>query len=119
MRKLNTSLLAGLAVTSLLYAGSGVWADDDHDEFKAWLRGFNEVPAVSSTGRGEFTARIRGNAVDWELSYEQLEGTVTTAAHIHLGQRDVNGGVSVFFCGGTTPPCTPTSGTFRGTFTAA
>jgi hypothetical protein len=41
------------------------------------------------------------------------------AAHIHLGQRDVNGGVSVFFCGGpTTPACTPGSGSFSGTFTA-
>jgi hypothetical protein len=120
MRTLNTSLLAGLAITSLLYAGSGVRADDDHDQFKARLRGFNEVPAVSSTGRGEFTARIGEAAVDWELSYERLEGTPTTAAHIHLGQKDVNGGVSVFFCGGTTTPaCTPTSGTFRGTFTAA
>lgn len=120
MLKLNRSVLAGLAVTSLLYVGSGVWADDDHDQFKARLQGFNEVPAISSTGRGEFTARIRGDAVDWELSYEGLEGTITTAAHIHLGQKDVNGGVSVFFCGGTTTPaCTPGSGTFRGTFTAA
>ncbi|MGH6865387.1 MAG: CHRD domain-containing protein [Methyloceanibacter sp.] len=120
MRKLNRSLLAGLAVTSLLYAASGVGADDNRHQFKARLQGFNEVPAVSSTGRGEFTARIRGDAVDWELSYKRLEGTVTTAAHIHLGQKDVNGGVSVFFCGGTTTPaCTPTSGTFGGTFTAA
>lgn len=121
MRKLNSSLLRGLAVTSLLYTASGVWADDDRQHFKARLQGFNEVPAISSTGRGEFTARIRGeDAVDWELSYEALEGTITTAAHIHLGQKDVNGGVSVFFCGGTTtPPCTPGSGTFRGTFTAA
>jgi hypothetical protein len=121
MRKLNTSLLAGLAVTSLLYAGSGVSADDDHDEFKARLRGFNEVPAVSSTGEGKFTAQIRGeDTVDWELSYKRLEGTPTTAAHIHLGQKDVNGGVSVFLCGGTTTPaCTPTSGTFRGSFSAA
>jgi len=121
MRKLNKSLLAGLAVTSLLYAGSGVWADDDRQQFRARLQGFKEVPAISSTGRGEFTARIRGeDAVDWELSYEGLEGTVTTAAHIHLGQKDVNGGVSVFFCGGTiTPACTAGSGTFSGTFRAA
>ncbi|HYU44186.1 MAG TPA: CHRD domain-containing protein [Vicinamibacteria bacterium] len=87
---------------------------------KARLQGFNEVPAISSTGSGEFTAHIRGDAVDWELSYQGLEGTVTTAAHIHLGQKDVNGGVSVFFCGGpTTPPCTPASGSFSGTFTAS
>lgn len=118
---LNRSLLGGLAVTSLLYMASGVWADDDHQQFKARLQGFNEVPAISSTGRGEFTARIRGeDAVGWELSYEGLEGTVTLFAHIHLGQKDVNGGVSVFFCGGGgRPACTPGSGTFRGTFTAA
>jgi hypothetical protein len=105
---------------ALVTTASEVGADDNRHQFKARLQGFNEVPAVSSTGRGEFTARIRGEAVDWELSYERLEGTVTTAAHIHLGQKDVNGGVSVFFCGGTTTPaCTPTAGTFGGTFTAA
>ncbi len=121
MRKLNTSLLTGLTVTSLLYAGSAVRADDDLQMFKAKLRGFNEVPAVSSTGRGKFIARIRGEeAIDWELSYDRLEGTITSAAHIHLGQAEVNGGVSVFFCGGTTTPaCSPGSGSFSGTFTAA
>jgi CHRD domain-containing protein len=120
MRKLNKSLLGGLAVTSLLYTASGVWADDERQYFKARLRGFQEVPAISSTGSGEFTARIRGDAVDWTLSYEGLEGTITTASHIHLGQKDVNGGVSVFFCGGpTTPACTNPSGSFSGTFTAA
>ena len=120
MRKLDRSLLGGLAVTSLLCMTSGVWADDHRQKFTARLNGFNEVPAVSSTGSGKFTARIHGDSVEWELSYEGLEGTVTTAAHIHLGQQDVNGGVSVFFCGGTTTPaCTPGSGTFRGTFTAA
>jgi hypothetical protein len=120
MLKLNTSLLAGFAVTSLLYAGFGVWADDERQHFKARLHGFQEVPAISSTGRGEWTARIRGDAVDWELSYEGLEGTITTASHIHLGQKDVNGGVSVFFCGGGgQPACTNPSGSFSGTFTAA
>lgn len=106
-----------LAVLALL--GAAVTARADQT-VKARLHGFNEVPAVSSTGSGEFRATIREDAVDWELSYEGLEGTVTTAAHIQLGQKDVNGGVSVFFCGGTTtPPCTPGSGTFSGTFTAA
>lgn len=121
MRNLNTKLLAGLAMTSLLYAGSGAWADDDERNFfKARLTGFSEVPAVSSTGRGVWTARIRGDSVDWELSYEGLEGTTTAASHIHLGQKDVNGGVSVFFCGGSpTTLCTPGSGAFSGTFRAA
>jgi hypothetical protein len=112
--------MAGLGIATLLCAGSWVRADDDHRRVRARLTGFNEVPAISSTGSGEFSAKIREDAVDWELSYENLEGTVTSAAHIHLGQKDVNGGVSVFFCGGaTTPACTPGSGTFSGTFTAA
>lgn len=118
--RVRTSLMAGLAVATLLYAVSWVGADSNRHRVKARLHGFNEVPAVSSTGSGEFTARIREDAVDWELRYVDLEGTVTTASHIHFGQRDVNGGVSVFFCGGGgQPACTPSSGSFSGTFTAA
>lgn len=122
MRNLSKSVLGGLAVTSLICAASAVWADDDNERnsFKTRLKGFTEVPAVSSTGRGEFTARIRGDTIEWTLSYEALEGTTTAAAHVHLGQKDVNGGVSFFLCGGpTTLPCTPTSGSFSGTATAA
>ncbi len=107
-----------LAVLALLATAVAARADQT---VKARLHGFNEVPAVSSTGSGEFTAQIRGeDAIEFELSYEGLEGTVTAAAHIHLGQTDVNGGVSVFFCGGGgRPACTPSSGTFSGTATAA
>jgi hypothetical protein len=123
MRKLNKSLLAGLAVTSLIYAGTGVRADDDNqrNHFKARLQGFNEVPAVSSTGTGRLQARIvDDSSIDFELTYEDLEGTVTTAAHVHLGNKSDSGGVSYFFCGGGgRPACTATSGTFTGTVTAA
>src|SRR5712691_28300 len=123
MRKLNTTLLAGFAVTSLLYAGFGVRADDDNqrNHFKARLQGFGEVPAVSSTGTGRFQARIvDDSSIDFELTYEGLEGTVTTAAHVHLGNKSDSGGVSYFLCGGGgRPACTATSGTFTGTVTAA
>ena len=122
MRNLNTKLLAGLAMTSLLYAGSGAWAgDDDRDHFKARLLGFNEVPAVSSTGSGKFRARIiDDSSIVFELTYENLEGTTTTAAHVHLGNKSDAGGVSYFLCGGGgKPACTPTSGTITGTVIAA
>jgi hypothetical protein len=121
MRKVCFSVLGGLAATGLFYTASAVWADSDRNEFKARLLGFTEVPAVSSTGRGRFSARIRGDdAIDWRLSYENLEGVTTTAAHVHFGQKDVNGGVSFFLCGGGgRPACTPDSGTFSGTATAA
>ena len=122
MRNLNTKLLAGLAMTSLLYVGSGVRADDDdRDHFKARLLGFNEVPAVSSTGTGKFRARIiDDSSIAFELTYENLEGTVTNAAHVHLGNKSDAGGVIYFLCGGGgRPACTPTSGTFTGTVVAA
>ena len=120
MHKVSFSLLGSLAVTSLFYTASTVWADDDRNEFRTRLLGFTEVPAVSSTGRGRFSAVVSGDAIHWRLSYEGLEGTITTAAHVHLGQKDVNGGVSFFLCSGPGQPlCTPTSGSFSGTARAA
>ena len=63
------------------------------------LTGYEEVPAVSTVGNGEFRARISndGSSIQWELAYSDLEGTVQQA-HIHLGQSGVNGGISVFLC---------------------
>jgi hypothetical protein len=90
------------------------------------LTGFEEPPAVSSTGEGEFSAQISsdGSAIEYELSYRSLEGTVTQA-HIHLGQKGVNGGIAVWLCGteaipgpAGTPRCPTPSGTVSGTITA-
>ncbi len=49
-----------------------------------------------------------------------MEGITTLAAHIHLGQRSVNGGVAAFLCGGgDKPPCPATAGTVTGVIDAA
>ena len=87
---------------------------------KAELDGFQEVPAISSTGSGEFRARISqdDSTIEFELSYSGLEGTALFA-HIHLGQPGVAGGVSVFLCGGGGKPACPASGTVTGTVIAA
>jgi CHRD domain len=101
---------------------SGTAADRKANSLKANLKGFEEVPAISSTGTGDLRVTIATdeNSFDFELSYEGLEGTTTNASHIHLGQKSVIGGVSVFLCGGGgRPSCTPTSGTFTGTVTAS
>jgi hypothetical protein len=122
------SKMTVLAGAVLLLASLGVPASAGADEgrggrsFEAKLKGFEEVPAVSSTGRGEFRLRVSNdeNSVEFELSYANLEGATTNAAHIHIGQKSVNGGVMAFLCGGGgRPPCTPTSGTFTGTITAS
>jgi hypothetical protein len=92
-----------------------------NDSHKARLLGFEEVPAVSSTGTGELRLKIDedNQIIEYELSYENLEGTTTNASHIHLGQTSVSGGVFAFLCGGGgKPACTPTSGTFTGTIAA-
>ena len=94
-------LAAGLLVASLAGATSG------KTSFKANLVGYNEVPAVSSNGSGSFRAMIDDDAqtITYELTYGGLNSTALFA-HIHLGQRNVNGGVSAFLCGGgDKPPC--------------
>ena len=95
--------------------------------FHAKLTGFQEVPSVATVARGEFRASISEDeqSIEYELTYEGLQGNVTQA-HIHFAQRHVNGGIVLWFCGtqsnlgpAGTPTCTPGSGTFTGTFTTA
>lgn len=80
-------LVAALAGQSALAAG----------QVKARLSGFEEVPAISTAAGGEFVAHIGSGNLSYSLSYEGLEGNVLQA-HIHLGQKGVNGSVSVFLC---------------------
>src|SRR5687767_4236956 len=100
-----------IAVPVLLAAMTAYAGGDGSNNFSARFRGYSEVPAVSSTGQGTFRARLNEGttpSLDYTLTYSQLEGTSTLAAHIHLGQPDVNGGVSAFLCGGAgKPPCPP------------
>ena len=88
------------------------------------LTGFNEVPVVSTVATGTFEARVApdGESFDWTLTYSDLEND-STQAHIHVGQPDVNGGISVWLCNRTaTPPagvtpevCPLRGGTVSGT----
>jgi hypothetical protein len=120
MKKLSLRLLvAGAAVVAMLGVPGLVAAGET---IHARLNGFEEVPAVSTTGGGEFRGKISkdGSSFDYELSYADLEGNSTLFAHIHLGQKDVNGGVSVFLCGGGgKPACPAISGTVTGTVLAS
>jgi CHRD domain len=95
-------LAAGLLVASLAGAAA------EKKNFKADLDGYNEAPAVSSNGFGTFRAMIDDDAqtITYELSYGGLN-SAALFAHIHLGQRNVNGGVSAFLCGGGDKPACP------------
>jgi hypothetical protein len=114
--------VAALGIAAFALAG-GSGAGFNH--LKATMSGYQEVPAVSSTGTADFTADVSkdGSSISWQLSYGGLEGTVTQS-HIHFGQRSVTGGISVFLCTnlGNGPAGTqlcPQSGTISGTITAA
>ena len=90
--------------------------------FHADLNGFQEVPAVSTTGYGSFDATlVDENTLHYVFKYADLEGGNSLFAHVHFGTRYVNGGVSFFLCGGSTKPdpCPNGSGEVEGDVTAA
>jgi len=117
-RSMNLLVVGGvfLAAMSAYAGGDG----GNSNSFKARLSGNQEVPAISSTGAGEFRARLRNDRLDYSLSYDALEGNTTLFAHIHIGQKSVNGGVAAFLCGGGgKPACPNTGGTVEGSIVAA
>jgi CHRD domain len=110
------SLVIGLLLAVVAFSVSA------HDnKVRARLTGTHEVPVVSTQASGEFEASIEpDNTVTFKLSYEGIEGGAVTQAHIHLGQKSVNGNVMAFLCGGSTKPACPASpATVEGTITAA
>jgi hypothetical protein len=112
------SVISSVVVATGLAASLGTMAighDDDGEHgrgrrLSAVLRGFNEVPTVSSAARGSFQALISedGSEIAYRLDYSGLEGSVIQA-HIHFGAAGTSGGVSVWLCGN--PPTTPPPGT--------
>jgi hypothetical protein len=114
------------SVIVLLVTVAVVLADGGFKRIREFLVGFEEVPSVSTTGNGEFSARINKaeTEITYSLSYADLEGDVQQA-HIHLGQRGVNGGITVFLCSNLgngpvgTQPCPAPPATITGTITAA
>jgi hypothetical protein len=114
--------LPALVVAAVLSAGAHA---DNGDRIHARLHSYQEVPAASSTARGSFEGRIVGDSsITYELRYTGLESSVTQA-HIHFGQRHVNGGIAVFLCSNLgngpagTQACPTPSATITGTITAA
>src|SRR6266545_6784309 len=93
LRIAATALIVTLAGTSIALAGVGKGKDDDNG-FAARLIGFNEVPANNTAGHGDLTFTMTSTQITFKLVYADLSGP-PAAAHIHVGQKNVNGGVSV------------------------
>ena len=117
--------MAVAVVGAMAVAGTAAVAGHGSKQFRASLDGFEEVPVVMTTGSGSFRAVVTpsGDGFEYRLSYSGLEGNVTQA-HIHVGQRLANGGISAFFCSNLgngpagTQPCPPSPATITGTITA-
>jgi CHRD domain-containing protein len=89
--------------------------------FQTKLIGYDEVPALSSTGHGTFSAEINrtDTQIDFTLTYADLSA-FAAAAHIHIAQPGVAGGVMAFLCGGGGKPACPASpATVTGSIVAA
>ena len=96
--KSTRTLLAGVVTTGLALAAAPVQGDHEK-EFKARLKGVQEVPSISTGASGRFQLEIneRTKVGRWKLRYGGLEGDVQQA-HIHFAQKGVNGGITVFLC---------------------
>jgi hypothetical protein len=110
-------VLAGVGAGAFIASAQG-----NQQRFRTRLTGFAEVPAVSSTGHGDFRLSVNpgDSTLSYELQYENLEGATTLFAHVHIGQTSVNGGIAFFLCGGGgKPACPNTSGSVSGTIVVA
>jgi hypothetical protein len=122
----HRSIFKAVAVVGLTLLGAAGSALA-HDDLNTKLKGYDEVPAVSSAATGRFKASIdkASNTIRYEVSYSGLEGEVRQS-HIHFGQRGVNGGITIWLCQTTanpspvpsTPVCVQ-SGTVSGVISAA
>jgi hypothetical protein len=129
MKSLRVKAAAAVAVLGLAGVGTAAIAHD-RSRFAAGLSGYEEIPTLSTSGGGSFSAQInRGkDEIRYTLSYHgpfdanPAIGTVTQA-HIHLGARAFSGGIAAFLCSNLgngpagTPACPATEGTVTGTIT--
>ncbi|MBI5717970.1 MAG: CHRD domain-containing protein [Burkholderiales bacterium] len=121
---LSRAVLGTVATLALALAALQARATDE-PSIEIRLHGFSEVPVVSTVAQGRFKAWLDQGIVRYELSYSGLEGDVRQA-HIHLGQRGVNGGIMVWLCQtsfnvdplGRAPICPP-SGSVSGVLDAS
>jgi hypothetical protein len=135
--------LTVLGIALIVGVGSASYAIAGHDDgpghvpntknFHATLLGYEETPANSTTGYGQFDAKLdtSTNTIHYTFTYANLEGQKVSSgkilfAHVHFGQKGVAGGVSFFLCDNSTVPVAQAcpddgtgSGSVSGDITAA
>jgi hypothetical protein len=115
-----------VAVIAAAGFASYALADGGKRTIRETLEGYQEVPAISTPGNGQFEARIdaEDGEIRYRLSYAGTE-TAVTQAHIHFEQQTNNGAIVVFLCTNLgngpagTQACPPAPATIAGTIRAA
>ena len=106
---LALATVLALGATSIAYAASrhdSKPVDHNAEVFTAHLDGYNEVPADNSPATGDLTLTVGNGQLTWSLTYQGFAtNNQPVVAHVHVGQPNVSGGVSFFFCGGTKSAC--------------
>lgn len=128
-------LAAGWLLAPAANAAPGNKGKPKDDTVKVELTADDEVPIAISDASGELLLTIdaENGTIGYTLTYVALEGNVTQA-HIHIGQKNVAGGIVLWLCqttanpapttpkdvSGITPVCPAGhSGTVTGTLTKA
>jgi hypothetical protein len=102
---MKTSLLLPVLVIGALGFGTTAVADGGDDRghrnntLRAKLKADNEIPIVISNATGEFRGKVNFDTqtIEYEVSWDGLEGTVTQS-HIHAAQPFANGGIFIWLC---------------------
>lgn len=104
-------LLAVFVVSTALATATLAYAA--HPKFEATLSGAEEVPprATDGTGMAKFTSH--DTSVSFKLRWDDLT-TPAFAAHIHCGERGVNGPVGVTLFAGAMGTKGHVNGSFTG-----
>ena len=125
MKRARIKIALAVATAGVLGVGTVAMASDGGDQQER-LTGYEEVPALSTPGVGEFKASISRSSdeIRYRLTFSDLE-SAATQAHIHFENETNNGPIVVFLCTNLgngpagTQACPAAGGTIRGTITPA
>lgn len=125
MKRVRIKLALAIATAGVLGVGAVAGANDGSNNDET-LTGFEEVPALSTPGVGEFRASVKrsGDEIRYRLTFSGLESSATQA-HIHFENRTNNGPIVVFLCSNLgngpagTQACPAGGGTISGTIRPA